>query len=311
VKQQKPILHGRDHITGGADPIPGLLTSDTTAGGDWEETIVGLGADLRGFWRLGEGATPYADTSGHTGGAADLSRHVQGTAMTQDVTPGLLPTSQDDGAVGFNNAGGTGDFLEKFGSIAGRFDFDSGDADFTVVARIKPTASASTFYGHVAGTMTEISGGPNYNGGWQLRVHWPDMLVSLARGGAGGAGVLSAESATGISGGTEYTVAGSYDGSTIRVYINGTLADTTADTHNLPALGNIRVGGTDLTGSTWSPFFGVIDEVAVWGDVLTDDQIAGLHVAAATPDDIAAGWVLTADGAGSSTWAAPTIEVEY
>ena len=56
---RKPVIHGRDHLPGGADPIAWLV-----AGGDYELAVKSI-PDLLAYWRLGETAGPWADTSGH------------------------------------------------------------------------------------------------------------------------------------------------------------------------------------------------------------------------------------------------------
>ena len=65
--QQKPILHGRDHCPGGADPIP-CLTSALS--GSFEERVL---ASLRsiGYWPLDEASGDALDASGNGASTCD------------------------------------------------------------------------------------------------------------------------------------------------------------------------------------------------------------------------------------------------
>src|SRR4029077_5251961 len=105
--------------------------------------------DLRGYWRLGEGAPPFADTSGNTGGAAAAVKHSATTAMSEDV-PGALPPADDDGAVAFN-AFAASDYLNTGAVDPTRFDFAPTDTAVTVAAWIKPTAGTTAAPATVAG----------------------------------------------------------------------------------------------------------------------------------------------------------------
>src|SRR5262245_28245712 len=93
-----PRMHGLTHVPGGPDPIPGLVFAPTSP--SFPEKVAELAAvspdRLLGYWRLGEGAAPYLDTSGHSYGPSDLTETGSSVAMSNDVT-GALPTADDDG----------------------------------------------------------------------------------------------------------------------------------------------------------------------------------------------------------------------
>jgi len=310
-----PRMHGLTHVCGGPDPIPGLcegLLPPQTAG-NWPVEILAL-PDIRGYWRLGEGAGSYADTSGfNPSNPADLTRNtgtVGSTPMTQDVTPGLLPTATDDGAVGFNQEGAEpspyGEFLnDPDASSYVNFNFGSTHPTMSVVARIRPAASSHTWWGSVVSDIKESSGPPVWSG-WALQVRWPTMEAQFFRGSS--ATALTAATGPPLTAGQQYTIAATYDGALIRLYINGVLAASVADTSNIPApaAGNsLRIGGYNwptVSYNTWRPFYGVIDEVAVYGSVLSDSDVAALNSAA---NALPAGSVPITDGSGGVAWGTP------
>ena len=75
--------------------------------------------------------------------------------------------------------------------------------------------------------------------------------------------------------GTWYHVAGAYDGSQMKVYVNGNLVGT-------PSSVSVPIAGTDGVGLSvgWRPsvnyFHGSIDEVRVYDKALTQQEIAAL-----------------------------------
>jgi hypothetical protein len=68
MKVAKPILHGRDHACGGADPIPGICDV-FPAGGDITDKILASNPDA--FWKLDETSGTVAQDS--SGNGHDLS----------------------------------------------------------------------------------------------------------------------------------------------------------------------------------------------------------------------------------------------
>ena len=294
-----PRMHGLTHVPGGPDPIPGLLLQPS--GGDWEASIRAL-TGLRGYWRLGEGAEPYADTSGYDPLLqADLvyQAGVPGsTAMTADITPGLLPADQDDGAVGFNHEGNDTsepqrDYLEPVDvSSNANFDFGTTNPEMSVVARIKPGAATEDFWGGIVSDIRSIlpGGGAAWSGGWALQVRFPTLEASFIRG--TGDTTETTVTSPPLTAGQEYTLAATYDGADLRLYLDGSQVSIEPDTADLPARhadNNIRVGGywyqESVSVELWRPFYGVIDEAAVWGRALTAAEIAHLHEQAVAEAD--------------------------
>lgn len=312
-----PRMHGLTHVQGGPDPIP----LGTVPGGDYP-TVVKSITGLRGYWRLGESAAPFLDTSGYSDTLpADLTRHVNGVAMTLDVA-GALPAGSDDGAVtqnyaGTNTSGNTAaDWLEDNGNAGDhRFSFDAND-EMSVAVWVNPSASGNTWDGGIVTALgMGVAGSPNYDSGWALYMAWPAQEIVFSRSGPGPttqtclAGALPA--------GTWTHVAATYDGESIRVYVNGVLAagalsDVPMSTTGLVGVGQMTPNhGLPGHGDAYrGRFYGSLDEVAVWAGTLTPEQVAALAGATGTgfadPGDIA-----VSDGHGGVTWQPPTVEVEH
>jgi Concanavalin A-like lectin/glucanases superfamily len=263
--QLKPIIHGRDHSPDGADPIPGF-------GPGFADKIAAIAAAhpnrLLGYWRLGEPASPFADTSGHSGGAADAAKVTTGTVMSIDI-PGGLAAAQDDGAVEFNNStGGAGDYLTA-PNPASRFNLSN--KDMTICAWLKVKATASSIDTVAVGDFNPASGG------WYLGVMYPAQQPRLHRGGAGTSGFILGPA---ITAGTWVFVVGTYSLTAgYKLYYNG--AEVAANTDPAPAsisnLGNGPAFGRNRTGGPgFQSYYGGLDEVSVWDIALTADEVLDL-----------------------------------
>ena len=150
TKQLKPIIHARDHLPDGADPIRGLLATPSFPDRIAE---LALTRDLRGYWRLGEGASPFTEVSGHAYGPADAVTVDIGINMTNSIT-GALPAAvrRRRRPVQHRRRQRQRHRRQRLprrrrpdrpGS-ARRFNFDAGDASngMTASAWVKPTGSS-------------------------------------------------------------------------------------------------------------------------------------------------------------------------
>lgn len=314
MSQKHHVMHGRDHVCGGADPIPGICLLSGNSGFPDYETGVRSISNLVGYWRLGEGASPYLDTSGYApSDPADAVLLTGTTAMTQNYTPGAL-TVADDGAVQFNAAGSavtpvSGDQLEtQFTTDLTRFD-GTGTSAFTVSCWVRPLASATVWTGAIVSTV-QVSGG-NDNG-WRLEMTWPSRVVAFTRAAnvAPAGSYPSAVSPAGLAANTWHHVTGTYDGTTLRLYLNGVLVASQASSGSIGNATAPTFGiGTYDHGSYGSWYYGGLDEVAIWNRELTADEISSLYDAAAG-DTAADGKVLTSTGGGDPVYAYPTIAVD-
>jgi hypothetical protein len=288
--QQKPIIHGRDHMPGGADPIPGF----SGAAGDFE-TVVHSIDGLYAYWRLGETSGPWRDTSG-VDPADDLTEHGSGLAFTPDVAGAL--TVGDDGAVQFNYDGTSSTGGRYLGSGTWK-DYRLSGGQMTVAVWAKTKASAGTRRGHIIGNSA--TGGDDSMTGWGLHVMYPGREIRFTRGQVAGAGSPEAyaETVGGVVADEWNLFVGTYDGATIKLYANGALVAAAADTSGVATGGDeeIRVGYsiTQYVAGAFkhSWLYGSVDEAAVWTRALTPDEIAKLYSGGTTgllPPAPGSGW---------------------
>lgn len=252
-------------------PFSDEVTSTTAQ--SFADTVASVGGGtLRGFWRLGESAAPLADTSGWTGGPTDLALAGAGAAPTFHV-PGALGGGQDDGAIVINGGVGTGQYLHN---ASGAINTGINGA-FSIMAWVKPSSSAASIRGGIYNNTAPHAG---LMEGWTLAGNWAAGAVDLrlTRTIAG----VRAVALVNVSFDVWTFLVGTYDGANLRLYTNGllqaTTADARADTFN-------PYSNTDLAVSFYDPvapadrFLGTIDEVAIWGAVLTIAEIQELYAA--------------------------------
>lgn len=289
-------MHGRDHLPWGADPIPGLFSSGTGVG-SFNSYVLSI-SDLIGYWRLGEGAAPFADTSGFAP-AADLSKVTGSVAMDENVT-GALPTAQDDGAVEFIAANTqNGDRL-----VTGESRFEFTSSAYTVSCWVKVTANAGSFSSQIMGTWSPS------NFGWYLGVAYPSQAIFHHREAVGGS-PESTVTGPAVTADEWVHVAATWHPTTgHQIFYNGALVDTDPGTTTVPS-DSLSFGKWSTAGPAHGSFPGSVDEAAIWSRVLTDEEIEGLwfHGVAESSSE-AAGKVRAADGSGGTSWEFPTIEVD-
>jgi Concanavalin A-like lectin/glucanases superfamily len=283
---QKPVLHGRDHLPGGPDPIPGF----TTAGGVVYSDYVQSFSSLIGYWRLGETGSPWQDETSYNN---DLNIHAHGVAMTPDVTGGL-PAGQDDGAVRFNYNGTTfngGDWI----NTAAPSPSSHYQRNHLTVAAFVNVHAYPPGRGQVFGSITFLT---SYTG-WALNA-LSSGKIHFTLGGASEKTVVSPGT---LLLDTWYHVAATYDGTTMLLYLNGIQVASTAFTSSglFGSTDGVQLGTLDIS-SSHSYFNGTVDEAAVWAEALTADEIALLASAVDTGAVGDGDQVFVSDGAGGSHW---------
>lgn len=284
MKSNKPIIHGRDHAPGGADPIPGLVTAPPSTFYDAIFAVADT-SDLRGYWRLGDGGLgPYADSkpASLSWANAPMVRVAVTIAMT-DIATGALPAAQDDGAVQFNDptdAPGTADDVQsdylKAPNTWGAGGTNPFQADIsaalTVMGWVNPSTSASIFDGGIFSMASKTTG----TNGYVLGVAWPSRSVFFQTYDTRLTGPI-------LTAGQWTFVCAVHDTTSNRIYLNGALVvtgtpnDPSPGTNVEPLIGLWNYGaGTGGVGGGPGVLYGAVDEVVVFGTALTDDQIATL-----------------------------------
>lgn len=224
--------------SGGTTPPPSTPS--------YGQTIVADGPI--GYWKLGDlGTTTAADSSG-LGHPGDYS----GTYLLGQ--PGLL-THSSDTAVTFRNASFDGRMLTQY--LYG-------------YAGSAVTAETWVNYAGATGVDQLVSRGYASNGGWSLGLTRTSGIqqaqFTIVKGGARYTATAN------VTPGTLY-LAGSYDGSTVRLYVNGALAASRAvAAAPLTATANTLLAGTLVDDVT-------LDESAVYDHALSAAQVQSHYAA--------------------------------
>lgn len=203
--------------------------------------------DLQSYWRLGE-------ASGTT--AADEKGAVSGTYSSVTLgAPGLVGNS--DPAVSF---GGSSNRMQASTSNYGF----AGTNAFTVEAAIKPNTVDSTsrriFSSEVLSGGSVVNGYGLWNNGTANK-----LQVCRIPGGSFDCATTSAAA----SGGAKH-LAATYDGTTLKLYVNGSMVSSTTSKGSITAPSTFTVGARSDFAGSWS---GVIDDVAVYNRALSAAEI--------------------------------------
>jgi hypothetical protein len=269
-------MHGRNHRPkgwygeddpGGSDPLNWLTREALTSGPrpSYAGVIAGM-SDLRGYWRLGDGPEPYADTSGFDPTTADLSHFGSGTAL-DDLATGVLPAPHDDGCVRFNG----GVALQTPSGLSSRFAFGQG-APYTATAWARPKAGSG------AGTIYLANTGASNLDGWRLGFT-AGRAVEFTRH----ANNVPQTITTSFSVPEEQWVfIAAVDAvTTMLLYIDGALVHSQAATNHGAAAAPLVIGaaGNGLGGAGNGALNASLDELAIFHAALTANQIFTLYEA--------------------------------
>jgi hypothetical protein len=220
------------------------LTFDTTKTGtaliDWGKTMLGLGPS--GWWKL---AADYNDYSG-------LAQHGTVTgAPTAIGSPGLVQSAGADAARDFSGAG-------QYVTIADSAPLNSGLSSVHAIVRPDTLPSSGNYRRAYSGNANNFLGIANIAGNvrFVFRVH---------------NGTVSGEAVgnTLPVAGTTYRLLGTYDGITVRLYVNGLLQGSTPLAGPAVVSGSKYIGASPSITELWD---GGLDEVARFGYPLSADQ---------------------------------------
>jgi Concanavalin A-like lectin/glucanases superfamily len=246
-------------------------TTTPTSTGDAYATAVMTSAPVA-YYRLDDNGTTLADaTTNHLNGT-------YGSSVTHHAT-GLV-TGTSDYAASF---GGSAASSTTIATVAQSSTLQPTSA-VTVEAWIKETTAPSGF-------VDVVSYGDQHGQGYSLQVSntnhaafWLDL--------SGGATVF-AGGATALSTGTVYHIVGTYDGTTAKIYVNGSLDGSTAQSGTISYSGigtyGLSIGGGQNTGR--NTLAGTVDEVAVYSSALSSTAVtthynAGAAAATAGPKHV-------------------------
>lgn len=239
------------------------------------QTVGTLGT-LRGYWRLGETAAPFHDTSGWVNGPTTMNKIENGTDYTTHVGGGL-PPGVDDGALQLNAPVNGGDYAASASNAI----WAGVQASFTVAAWVKPFPSVSNWRGGIFSNNGVFVDFPSHEEGWCLEGNWSGGTVQGRLTRANNNNTLSA--AYTIPTNAWSSLIGTYDGTNIRLYVNSILRATQADNRvqaadaiGAPTVGFIAYRPAAVTSGQ---FYGVIDEVSYWGEVFDQTKVDALYAA--------------------------------
>jgi hypothetical protein len=215
------------------------------------------------YWRLAElSGTSAADTSGngHTG-----TYNPGSGTITLGVTS---PITSDPGDKAITFAPGTA--LDCYAISAASTAFDT--ASMSMEAWVKPTSGQSNKHG-VAAVM---NGSPGFPRRWYVRIQATTGDIEIFAG-----GTITGTANISFDVWTHLVVTFDSSDSKFRIYFNGSLVSTTgvsslAGSTNIP----FSIGHNNGSGSGAETFVGSMDEVALYGTVLSSTRIA-IHYAAA------------------------------
>ena len=224
------------------------------------------------YWSAVKASAPVAwyhldETSGATAADSAGSAHTHNASYPYNFNgygKEGAPNGHTDGSV-TNDAGA--------GPITVPYSADLNSDQFSVEAWVRPTGAGAgdpTAFGPIV-TQAGCTG-------YQLSVETPsnsDSRFTFEVPNGGGPGVF-ATSAKKIEMGQWYLVAGTFDGTTVRLYVNGTLAasttfsgtftpNTTADTH---------IGRCVDLNSVLRPFDGNLDEISIYSHAMSAAEAA-------------------------------------
>lgn len=217
------------------------------------ERIIGT-PDLSSFYRLGEtSGTVVYDSAGNANGAYNGAPFRGMASATTDTNPSTIFFNPTDNAT--------------FGD---HFDFAQRQP-FSIEFWVLPLASSTSAYPQQVIAKERTTPGAALSG-WQFYLNTDNKPGFIRADGSGGVDFLV--SATPLPALTWSHVAVTYDGSALRLYINGTLQASQPSAVALPDSTDVaRIGGQ--TGEPlWQPFPGGIDDLAVFTSALSASTIA-------------------------------------
>lgn len=229
----------------------GLLATASTARGDYAAIVNGHAPVA--YWRLGEslGAVAVDQTGLHSGA------YQNAVSLGQ---PGALADESDTAA---DFAGGAEDRVQ----VAA---FDVSGSALTMTAWFNADAFGDIRF------VSKASGTAESDHYWMLGLNSSSQLKVRIR--AGGSTTSYEPSVSGLAPGAWHFIAATYDGTTIRVYLDGDEVGTTSKSGSLDSGAIASIGlANQPSGAGDRAFDGRLDEIAVFDKALTTAEIEELY----------------------------------
>ncbi len=287
------------------DPCSCFALTPTT----YDDIVATIPVDFA-YYKLPETGTD--DWADYSGGGRTLTH----TARTNEVRGYAGIVEEDDGVLGVYVDGSppsSGHSATYVGSRTGDAFFRfAGTAAFTVIAWVNPDffGPGGVFsFGICGNTAQGVTNTP----GWGLYVEPTTNRAFFQRRSSSGSQTKSITVAL-LPQSSWSMVAGTYDSTTMKVWLDGAVEDSDASSVSLSGtdgddffLG--AVGIAEGIGGTWAPWKGGVDSVLVAAGDLSD-LIPDLFAAGPAGIGVPDGYVWTNVG-GVAMWAPPTIEVDF
>ena len=321
-----------------SDPVSFVVAGAPAPPGDLVATPVGI-SQINLVWSNSSGATGYIIYRGVSQIAATSTNVysdtglAMGTTYCYSVAATNTAGSSSNSAtacattfVGTTNAGLLAYWTFDEGTGTTAYDY-SGDANTGVVAGAAWVGgmidSALSFDGET--TQVTVSNSPSLNplngitiAAWVNAGDWENTPRILEKGNSddqyglliNGLGQLEFL-LSGVTNGTLvatppsdsawHHLAGTYDGSLMSLYIDGQLTAQQSASGSLAVTIDPLVIGNKLNGSLFFRYYGILDDVRIYGSALSASQIAQLYATDSVGDGIANWWRQQYFGASSST----------
>jgi len=286
------LMHGRDHLAGGADPIPNLPPNP--AGGDSLDSLI-LAAVPDGFWKLNESSgTVAADSSGN---GVDMS-------SVSFIPPVWAQPSGPPGQQTADFNTGSGSSGSGWARVHRTWAVLSADFTAGVWAKRDNTNGGEMFgQGNVG-----RSGGS----GWQLAFTSAGTIpANVAHLDAKGPGTVYGLNP--VTPGNWVFLAATYKASSgeWKLYVNGLLQGSMTGTFAPAGLPDLWIGHDGAIGLPLGghPSDSTLSYAFLINRTLTGSELLAMNDSTVPVDRT--NYVLTINGSGQQEWLPSMIEVEY
>ncbi len=225
-----------------------------------------------GWWKLDECQGTTANDSSGNSNTGTITIGASGTQTTAGTCAGSANEAWKDGVTGKRNYSldfdGTDDYISVTRTAALE------PSNITVSCWVKFAAFSANH--QLCVTKQVTAGGANsYALGVLGTTNKPVWVVATA------AGSESNVQGTALSTGTWYHLLGTYDGTTMNLYVNGVLANTSAPAITLGYSASYNIGiGAEQSANVWY-MNGQIDDARVYNYALTATQVKSLYTGGA------------------------------